>query len=100
MAKTVTTRLDDEYIKKIDVMATKRGIDRSSLLRLLLLNSLNDFTIKESMEAYGAGRITLWEAAHNCNLTLWEMILKIKREGVRINYNIEDLEKDLSLLNG
>jgi len=33
MAKTVTTRLDDGYVKKIDEMAARKGIDRSALLR-------------------------------------------------------------------
>jgi len=100
MAKTVTTRLDDEYIKKIDAMAAKKGVDRSALLRLLLLNSLKEFSIKESLEAYCAGTITLWEAAEHCNLPLWEMIQEVKREGVTVQYNIEELEKDLKRLNG
>jgi hypothetical protein len=30
MAKTVTTRLDDEYVNKINEMAAKKGIDRTS----------------------------------------------------------------------
>jgi predicted transcriptional regulator len=42
MAKTITTRLDDEYVDKIDKMATKKGIDRSALLRLFLVRSLKE----------------------------------------------------------
>jgi hypothetical protein len=34
MEKTITTRLDDEYVNKIDEMAARKGIDRSALLRL------------------------------------------------------------------
>ncbi|MBW2301887.1 MAG: CopG family transcriptional regulator [Deltaproteobacteria bacterium] len=36
MAKTVTTRLDDEYVKKIDELAARKGVDRSALLRSFL----------------------------------------------------------------
>jgi predicted transcriptional regulator len=74
MAKTVTTRLDDEYVNKIDEMAAKKGIDRSALLRLFLVNSIKEQTVQDSLESYKSGTITLWEAAQNCNLTLWERI--------------------------
>ena len=60
MAKTVTTRIDDQYVNKIDEMAAKKGIDRSALLRLFLVNSLREQTIRDSLEDYQSGAITLW----------------------------------------
>ena len=36
MAKTVTTRLDEESVKRIDELAAQSGVDRSALLRSLL----------------------------------------------------------------
>jgi predicted transcriptional regulator len=100
MAKTVTTRLDDEYVNKIDEMAAKKGIDRSALLRLFLVNSLKEQTIQDSLESYKSGTITLWEAAQNCSLTLWEMIKEIEKAHVYSNYDLNDLKKDLRALNG
>ena len=46
MAKTVTTRLDDGYVKKIDEMAARKGIDRSALLRSFFLGALKEHTIR------------------------------------------------------
>ena len=100
MAKTVTTRLDDEYVNKIDEMAAKKGIDRSALLRLFLVNSLKEQTIQDSLESYKSGTITLWEAAQNCNLTLWEMVKEVEKAHVYSNYDLNDLKKDLRALNG
>ena len=74
MAKTVTTRIDDQYVIKIDEMAAKKGIDRSALLRRFLIKSLKEQTIRDSLEDYQSGAVTLWEAAQQCNLTLWEMM--------------------------
>ena len=100
MAKTVTTRLDDEYVDKIDKMATKKGIDRSALLRLFLVGSLKEYMIQDSLEDYRSARMTLWEAAQQCNLTLWEMVQEVKQTNIHTTYDAMELEKDLKALNG
>jgi len=100
MAKTVTTRLDDEYVRKIDEFAARKGVDRSALLRSFLLYALREHTILDSLANYEAGKITLWEAAHLCNLSLWEMIQEVKHRHVHAPYDFRELEKDLRALNG
>jgi predicted HTH domain antitoxin len=100
MPKTVTTRLDDKYVAKIDEMAARKGIDRSALLRLFLVNSLKEQTIRDSLEEYKSGAITLWEAAQHCNLSLWEMIKEIEKAHIYTNYDLNDLKKDLKKLHG
>jgi len=52
MAKTVTTRLDEGYVKKIDEMAARKGIDRSALLRSFFLCALKEYTVRDSLEDY------------------------------------------------
>jgi predicted HTH domain antitoxin len=100
MPKTVTTRLDDKYVDKIDEMAARKGIDRSALLRLFLVNSLEEQTIRDALEEYKSGAITLWEAAQHCNLSLWEMIKEIEKAHIYTNYDLNDLKKDLKKLHG
>ncbi|MBW1796052.1 MAG: ribbon-helix-helix protein, CopG family [Deltaproteobacteria bacterium] len=100
MAKTVTTRLDDEYVKKIDEMAARKGIDRSALLRSFLLGALKEYTIRDSLEDYKAGITTLWEVAQRCNLSLWEMTQEVKRAHIHTFYDLKEFEKDLRALNG
>jgi metal-responsive CopG/Arc/MetJ family transcriptional regulator len=100
MAKTVTTRLDDGYVKKIDEIAAQKGVDRSALLRSFFLYALKEHTIRESMEDYKAGITTLWEAAQRCNISLWEIIQEVKRAHIHTSYDVKELEKDLRALNG
>ena len=100
MPKTVTTRLDEKYVDKIDEMAARKGIDRSALLRLFLVNSLKEQTIRDALEEYKSGTITLWEAAQHCNLCLWEMIKEIEKTHIYTNYDLNDLKKDLKKLHG
>jgi predicted HTH domain antitoxin len=54
--------------------------------------------MQDSLEAYKSGKITLWEAAQNCNLTLWEIIKEIKKARIYSNYDLNDLKKDLKAL--
>ncbi len=100
MAKTVTTRLDEKYVIRIDEMAAKKGIDRSALMRLFLINSLEEHMIRESLEDYKAGTVTLWEAAQNCKMTLWEMIKEIEKAHIYTSYDLKALKNDLKALNG
>ena len=100
MAKTVTTRLEDEYVTKIDELAAKKGIDRSALLRLFLVKSLKEQTIRDSLEDYRLGVTTLWETAKLCDLTLWEMIKEIEKAHIHSSYDLIQLEKDLKTLDG
>ena len=97
MAKTVTTRLDDEYVDRIDEMAARKGIDRSALLRLFLVQSLEEYMIRDSLEDYRSGRMTLWEATQRCDLTLWEMVQEVKQANIHTPYDAMELEKDLKV---
>jgi hypothetical protein len=99
MPKTVSTRLDEEYVAKIDEMAARKGINRSALLRLFLVNSLKEQFIRDSLEGYKSGA-TLWEAAHQSNLTLWEMIKEVEKARLCITYDLNDLKEDLKTLHG
>lgn len=100
MTKTVTTRLDDEYVKTIDELAARKGVDRSALLRSFLLYALKKHRIQDALEEYKAGIITLWEAAQHCNLSLWEIIQEVKHAHIHTSYDLKELEKDLMALNG
>jgi len=100
MAKTVTTRLDEGYVKKIDEMAARKGVDRSALLRSFFLFALKEYTIRDSLEDYKAGTVTLWEASQRCNMSIWEMIHEVKRAHIHTSYDLRELEKDLRALNG
>ena len=95
MTTTITTRVDDEYVKRIDEMAARKGVDRSALLRSFLLFALQEHTLREALEKYQEGKVTLWEAADQCNLSLWEMIHEIQQRHVHLPYGTRELEKDL-----
>jgi predicted HTH domain antitoxin len=98
MSKTVTTRLDDQSVKKIDELAAKKGVDRSAVLRSFFLYALKDHQLQECIKDYEASKITLWEAAERCDLSLWEIIQEMKRSHIHACYDIDALRKDLEAM--
>lgn len=55
---------------------------------------------KKAAEDYVKGNITFSEAAHQAGLTLWEMEKYLIEQGFKSDYSIEDLEKELKILEG
>jgi len=95
MPVTVTTRVDEELVKIIDRIAKEEGMDRSTVIRRFLLRAVKEWLIEKSLEEYEQGRLTLWQAAKRCGLSLWEMINEVKKREVHVPYTLEELREDL-----
>ena len=95
MPVTLTTRVDDELAKLIDEIAKQEGMDRSTIVRRFLNKAVRDWLTEKNLKDYEEGRITLWQAAENCSLSLWEIINEAKKRGVIVPYTLEDLKEDV-----
>ena len=95
MPVTVTTRVEDELAKIIDEVAKREGMDRSTVIRRFLLRAVKEWVVERALEDYELGKLTLWQAAAQCGLSLWEMISEIKKKEIHVPYTIEDLREDL-----
>lgn len=95
MPVTVTTRVAEELVKIIDSIAEREGMDRSTVIRRFLLKAVKDWLIERSLEEYEQGKLTLWQAAEKCGLSLWEMIDEVKKRSVHVPYTLEELKEDL-----
>jgi len=61
------------------------------------LNNLHT-RMKKSAEEYIKGNITLSEAAFQAGLTLWEIEKYLVENGFKSSYSIEDLEREIQIL--
>jgi len=93
-----TTRVEASVLREIDEIAEREGMDRATLLRQLIGEGLRTRKLKIALESYRKGEATLWRAAEIAELTLHEMALWAKREGIPIQYSEEDLERDAQRL--
>jgi predicted HTH domain antitoxin len=95
MPVTFTTRIEEELAKIIDEVASREGMDRSTVIRRFLTQAVKEWLIERSLEDYEGGKVTLWQAAGRCNLSLWEMILEAKKREIHVPYTLEELKEDL-----
>lgn len=95
MPVTVTTRVEEELAKIIDSIAKREGMDRSTVIRRFLLKAVKDWLIERSLEEYKDGKLTLWQAAEKCGLSLWEMIDEVKKREIPVPYTLDELKEDL-----
>ena len=94
MPVTLTTRVDDKLAKLIDEIAKQEGMDRSTIMRRFLSKAVKEWLIEKNLKDYEEGKITLWQAAQNCGISLWEIINEAKKRGTVVPYTLEDLKED------
>ena len=96
MSKAVSTRLNEKELAKIEQIAKKENLDRSTLIRKILLNGLKEYSMEESGKLYQEGRVSLAEAATISEVSLWEMIEYVQRKNIRPPIEIiEEIEKEI-----
>ncbi len=98
MGQAIGVRLPKEVLKNIERLSKEEMEDRSTVIRKLVLMGYKDFMQKKAAEKYLKGKITFSEAAHQAGLTIWEMEKYLVEQGFRSSYSIEDLKKEMKIL--
>ena len=81
-SKNISTRIDNNDVKKLDEIAKKENIDRSVLIRKFILQMLKEYEIKRTTELYRKGIVSLQEAASQANVSLYEIMDYVQREHI------------------
>jgi predicted HTH domain antitoxin len=83
MSKTVSTRLDEEEIKKLNEISKEEHVDRSGLIRKFLLDQMKQHEMKKAVEYYRKGIVSLQEAATTAKVSLYDMMDLVEKERIR-----------------
>lgn len=98
MGDAIGIRLPGEMLKKIERLSREDMEDRSSVIRKLVMIGYREVMQKKAAEKYIKGSITLSEASRQAGMTLWEMEKYLVEHGFKSGYSIEDLEREMKLL--
>ena len=98
MRQAIGIRLPKEVLKEIEKLSKEEMEDRSTIIRKLVMIGYVDFMKKKAAEEFLKGDITLSEAAHKIGLTIWEMEKYLVEQGFKSSYSIEDLEREMKIL--
>lgn len=93
--KTVTTRISEDDEALLSQFEEELGADRSEVLRRLIHQGLDDWRKEKALKHVRDHAITLRKAAQLAGIPYVEMLSLAANEGIDIEYNVEDLERDL-----
>ena len=79
-------------------MSKEELVDRSTIIRKLVITGYMALIKKKSAERYMHGEISFSESAKQAGLTLWEMEKYLVEEGFKSDYSAEDLARELRIL--
>jgi len=93
---TTSVRLPKEIVEEIEKLSRDEGVDKGTLIRKLIAESLKEYKIKKALELYREGKVSLWKAAEIAGITYSEALEELKRRNIPFKYNSEDLEVDIA----
>nr|MDO8112520.1 hypothetical protein [Candidatus Sigynarchaeota archaeon] len=83
MSKTVSTRMEEEEIQKLNAIANEEHLDRSALIRKFVLDQIKLHDMKRAAEHYRKGVASLQEAATMAGASLYDMMDFVEKEKIR-----------------
>lgn len=92
---TISVRLPEEDVRRFEHLASELGTARPTFLRQALERGARDLLFERACQAYRNGEATLSRAAEIADLSLVEMITKMKDANLELSYGTEELRKDL-----
>jgi len=93
--KTISIRLPEQYIHDIEEACKQEVLDKGTMLRKLIGDSLHQYRIKKAFESYREGKISLWKAAKKAGITYRAALEELKKRNIPFRYEKEDLEADI-----
>jgi len=95
MTKQMNLRLEEDLIKEFEELAKEENLDRSALVRKILLEGLQQERLNFALQKYMLKEISIERAAEIAKISIHELILKMSQLGITSNLTLDDFEKIL-----
>lgn len=87
----VTKNLD----KDLANVAKIEFLDKSTIIRKFLFMGINEWKKEQAIKLYKEGKFSTGQAAKFASLSMWEFFDLLRERKVPVNYDLEELERDL-----
>jgi len=92
MTKQMNLRLDEDLIEEFEELAENENLDRSSLIKKILIEGLRKERFDFAIKKYVLKEISIERAAELAKVSLHEFISKISQMGIPSNLTLEDFK--------
>lgn len=94
MTEIVSTRVPENMAKDLEEIEKEENSDRATVVRKLLAHAIAERKLERALALYSEGKITLWKAAKNAGLSLWEIMEIVKERKIPLQYDFDDFRGD------
>ena len=95
---TLTARVPDDIVRELDKVSQEEQLDKSTVIRRLLSDSLKEWRENHAVDMYKKGLVSAEQAADYAKVSLWRFFDLLKEKGVFISYDEEEFEEDLKAI--
>lgn len=88
-------KLNEDLYKKAKKVSKAHGMKVNDLIIQAVNQGLDVLSERNVLELYRERKITLQKAAEMLSLDIWEMIEKLRKADIHIDYSKENLTEDL-----
>lgn len=92
---TVSARIQKSQAEEIKRLASKRGTDKSAIIRELLSTAIQNKKIEDASNQVQAKKITVWKAAEIAGVTYREMLELLKTHNVPFPLSEQELRREI-----
>ncbi len=85
-------------MRELELIEDVEQSDRSTTVRRLLSKAIQQWKLEHYARLYGDGKLTLARAARDAGVSLWEMMEYARARKVPVQYDLEDLNRDLGTI--
>ena len=91
----VSLTVPKEIVEKSDRIAKEKLEDRSTVMRELLALGLKQYMIKDAVNQYTEGKVSMEKAAELADVSIWKFLDVLKERKMPIRYDLEDIKKEI-----
>mgnify|MGYP001586407347 CR=1 FL=1 len=91
----VSLTVPRELLEKSEKIAKEKLEDRSTVMRELLALGLKQYMIKDALEMYVEGKISMEKAAELADVSIWKFLDVLKERKMPLRYDLEDIKREI-----
>ena len=95
MSVTITTRLPEKLVRELGTISEKEHLDKSTVIRRLLSDATQKWKTDYAVQKYKDGAFSFGQATDFSELSPWAFVDILRARKVMMNYDEEELERDL-----
>lgn len=87
-------RVESDIYKKAEKASKAQGVKTNDFIARALKQGLEALNEKNVLDLYRTRKITLQRAAEMLAIDIWEMIERVKKAEIHLDYTMEELAED------